>query len=517
MPRLRLASAPKTSAHCRGDRRSRARQPEPRIPAEVLTPRRIGRHDVGQREPGDAEDRRLGERDHPSVGREEDEARRRDAEQERLGEDEAHPVVGEKGGADGDEDEDADTEAPLDDPLWTSSPSSSRPSDEPLRPEREHEREQGEGEDDRVVRVSGRQVHGRERVDEAVEKRSDGGAEERPEAADDDDDEGVQEPLPVRPRRCTRLGSANCAAEPRQRGTDEEGDGERPLDVDAERRGHLPVVDAGANDHAGPRPVEPQPEQGADRQPEAQHGEPRDRVLDAEEMEVDESLDRAGPRHGPTEAAVEVRDDLVGEDHRERDRDQRLTEVLTLVPAQEQDLLDDQAEDADRDGRDERRDHPLPRVDVRRQQGEAAPFGDPLLHVVRDVAAEQEERALRHVDHPHQPEDEGEAARDDEEQPGEGQAVQQGDEEVSRVVDRRPEVGRPPVATSQLVRRIGDHDHVEQREDDDPGRDGSRHGSYYSPGADSLGHRPCERTNVAGFDGIAPSAIVGLTANRRRA
>ena len=88
------------------------------------------------------------------------------------------------------------------------------------------------------------------------------------------------------------------------------------------------------------------------------------------------------------------------------------------------------------------------RIDVRWQQGEAAPLGDPLLHVVRDVAAQQEERTLRHVYHPHQAEDERKAAGDDEEQPCERQAVQQGDAETHpRVVDGRfPKVGRAPVA-----------------------------------------------------------------------
>ena len=38
---------------------------------------------------------------------------------------------------------------------------------------------------------------------------------------------------------------------------------------------------------------------------------------------------------------------LVGDDDRDRDRDQRLAQLLALVPAQE-DLLDDEADGADR-------------------------------------------------------------------------------------------------------------------------------------------------------------------------
>ena len=48
----------------------------------------------------------------------------------------------------------------------------------------------------------------------------------------------------------------------------------------------------------------------------------------------------------------------------------------------------------------------------------------PLLDLVGDVAAEQVERAVGHVDDAHQAEDEGEAARDDEERGGEGDRVE---------------------------------------------------------------------------------------------
>ena len=46
---------------------------------------------------------------------------------------------------------------------------------------------------------------------------------------------------------------------------------------------------------------------------------------------------------------------------------------------------------------------------------------------------------MGHVDDAHQPEDQREAARDDEVEPGDGEAVQERDQEVLRVVDRRAE------------------------------------------------------------------------------
>ena len=44
---------------------------------------------------------------------------------------------------------------------------------------------------------------------------------------------------------------------------------------------------------------------------------------------------------------------------------------------------------------------------------------------------------MGHVDRAHQPEDQRESGRDDEHQTGKGDAVEQGDEELAGLVDRR--------------------------------------------------------------------------------
>ena len=75
---------------------------------------------------------------------------------------------------------------------------------------------------------------------------------------------------------------------------------------------------------------------------------------------------------------------------------------------------------------------------VERRSRAPSPTRSPL-QLERDVAAEQEERAVRHVDDAHQPEDEREAARDDEVERRRGDAVEQRDQEVLRVVDGRAE------------------------------------------------------------------------------
>src|SRR4029450_10117841 len=87
---------------------------DPGIPAEVETLRRVGRDDVRHGAAGDAEKRRLRQREHAPVGGEEDQAGRGDAEEERLREDEADPVVAEKQGAEADGDEHTEADAPLD-------------------------------------------------------------------------------------------------------------------------------------------------------------------------------------------------------------------------------------------------------------------------------------------------------------------------------------------------------------------------------------------------------------------
>ena len=129
---------------------------------------------------------------------------------------------------------------------------------------------------------------------------------------------------------------------------------ERALDVDAERRGHLPVVDPGPDDHPGPRAVEPCPEDDSDDDAEREDRQAGQRVLDPGDLKIDPAFRPARPRDGGEVSAAglksartrEMRDDLVGDDHRERDGDQRLAEILSLVPPEEC-LLNDESEPAD--------------------------------------------------------------------------------------------------------------------------------------------------------------------------
>ena len=107
--------------------------------------------------------------------------------------------------------------------------------------------------------------------------------------------------------------------------------------------------------------------------------------------------------------------------------------------------------------RGQRRDDPLREAHLRAGEAEPDVAADHVaLHAQRDVAAEQEEGAVGHVDDAHEPEDQREAAGHDEVQRRRGEAVEQRDEEVLRIVDRGPE-----------ARPRGDEEHPDDREDDE--------------------------------------------------
>ena len=236
-----------------------------------------------------------------------------------------------------------------------------------------------------------------------------------------------------------------------------------------------------------------------DEDAQPQHQQPRQRILDAEEPEVDEPVGPAWPgdadrvaaeprrsgRHGPWK----VRDHLVGHDHGDGDRDQRLPQILTLVPPQQQ-LLHAQSEERDAADGDEQRQHPFPRRRLERLRREALRLRvHLLLDLVGDVAAQEVEGAVGHVDDPHEPEDEREAAGDDEQQAGERQGIEQDLEERLRVMDRRAEVRRPPVAVAELVDLRREEEDVDDRERSRGGREQQREAAKERLGADAA-HQP---------------------------
>ena len=189
-------------------------------------------------------------------------------------------------------------------------------------------------------------------------------------------------------------------------------------------------------------------------------------------MDRDAPVEHSGPGDVLGKGA-EVRDHLIGQDDRDRDRDQRLPKLLTLIPTQEQ-LLHGKADEADRQRREHRRNEPLPEAHLRAQETERGVLTDELaLELQRDVAAEQKEGPVRHVHDPHQPEDEREAAGDHEVHTRGGEAVQQRDDEVVPVVDRGAE-RRLDSRTARLRAGSGSEQDPDERESDQPERHQSR-------------------------------------------
>ena len=184
------------------------------------------------------------------------------------------------------------------------------------------------------------------------------------------------------------------------------------------------------------------------------------------------------PRHRLGQAAG-AGQHLVGEDHGDGHRDQRLAQFLALVPAQEH--LEHHQPDDSGDGRpDEQGDDPRQHVDV--LGGDVALLADhPLLDLDRDVGGEQEQGTVGHVDGAHQPEDQGEPGRDDEVQPSGSEPVEERDDELAWFAGRRSCRGA-----------AGEEQHPGEHEGDGEGADD---GPHVHSMARRYGHSP-------GFDWI---------------
>ena len=148
--------------------------------------------------------------------------------------------------------------------------------------------EQREGQKDRVEGVIGSaddEVELRVRLHEPQREGADGCAAEATHPADDDDDEGVEQERGILPGAESDHGAAEHAAQPCERGPEEERPREHELDVDPERRDHRTVVDPGADDHAEARLLEHQHEQDPDDDRDEQHEQPEPPVRQAVDVE----------------------------------------------------------------------------------------------------------------------------------------------------------------------------------------------------------------------------------------
>ena len=199
---------------------------------------------------------------------------------------------------------------------------------------------------------------------------------------------------------------------------------------------HFPVVDAGPDHHADAGAVQEQPEADTDDHGNAEHGEPVHRIFDEHRRagRLDDrdhrQDDGAVQPLGGIELVGRARPDgqhQIGGDDRNADGHQGLAQFVSLHPPENRHL---QRDPADRYGEE--------------GDGEAEePAPGRFRHLVADVAAEQIHRAVREIDVAHQAEDQREAARHQEIQAAEGNAVKQGVDECLLAADGADQPVRP--------------------------------------------------------------------------
>jgi hypothetical protein len=289
-----------------------------------------------------------------------------------------------------------------------------------------------EGEHDAV----GREVGEADLLGEADQERADRGACDRAHAADDDDDERGEQIAHVLARRDGERRAADDAGEAGEACADREHDHEHHMHVDASRRQHAAIVDAGADHHADARAVQHEPERDPDRDCRHEHHQAVERIGHGHGVAV-----RAEGEHDRrAHRAVEPfrRDELVGfsrpdrehqvgRDDRDADRHQRLAQFLAFhVPE------------------DEHLHHRARRGGGEEAGGDAEqPIAGAVRHLVSDIGAEQEQRAVREVDVAHQPEDQRKTARDEEVETGERHSVEDGGDEELLLADQPGQPFRP--------------------------------------------------------------------------
>ena len=210
---------------------------------------------------------------------------------------------------------------------------------------------------------------------------------------------------------------------PGEPGADRERDREHEVHVDAGRRQHAAVVDAGADHHADARAVEEQPQHHADRDAERQQQQP------VASSRRGARAARAAAR--PASAGGSIWCTCAPKDHIRRSAMTIDRPIVTIVcrrssPGMRRKIRICISRPTTRRGGEAGGD---------REQPRAGALGDEEA----DVAAEQVQRAVREVDVAHQPEHQREAARDDEVERAEREPVEQRDEEEPLVVGDRPD------------------------------------------------------------------------------
>jgi hypothetical protein len=295
----------------------------------------------------------------------------------------------------------------------------------PHQPPRAHDQHGGHHQEDQHQGDLGKHqdAEGLELADE------DGGEEgprHRTHAADHRDHEGLGDDRDVHERVRGFLGDLQSAGETGEEGTEKEHTGEQQRLIDPEGAHHGPVLGGGAHEDAEARSLEQQPQEPEDGGPgEDEH----DLVLG---KAVAEDLDRAG-QAGRTRPEDVLRPPDHGhqilDDEDDAEGGEQLEQLRCLVDAPEQQELHGHAHQTHRhrggEDRNPERHRSVPGGKGRLDQGD------------RHIGTHHVERAVGEIHDAGDAEDDGQAAGGNEQRRGCRQAVQELDEQESRIHEPR--------------------------------------------------------------------------------
>ena len=263
-----------------------------------------------------------------------------------------------------------------------------RPEDEDHRHHHEHEHEGALGDDEDPERAELRYEH-----------RGEKGAGDASHPAHHHHHEHRGEDVEVHEEVGASLRELGGAAEAREHRAEKEGAGEEPRLVHAERADHLPVLGRSPDQGAPAGAVKQQP-QGAQHE-EAERDEGKVVLRQPGAEQVHRPLEPRGRGAEQVLCAPHEEGEVLDDEDDAEGRDE-LVELRGLVhPAQDQ-QLDDHPDDPDGHPREEHR-HP-----------EADRAAEELDEGVRDVRPQHVERAVREIDDPGHPEDDGKPRGDQE-------------------------------------------------------------------------------------------------------
>ena len=178
--------------------------------------------------------------------------------------------------------------------------------------------------------------------------------------------------------------------------------------ADADHARHVGIVDAGADHGAEPRAVEQQPERDGDQSRDDDDRQPVGRKH--HRAEANEAAKSGGRGDVERVAAPHLQAEIGGHEG-QAERHQHLRQLIAGQTAQQQPFR----QCAERRHRQHSEDRRQPEIQLEAEQADDESGAD--------IGAQHEQRAVRQIRNAHQPKDQGEARRQQKQQPTEGDTV----------------------------------------------------------------------------------------------